>query len=237
MMVRAQTGELSGVRQGYDRWAASYDHDGNPLIALEEPHVRAALGDVKGLDVLELGCGTGRHTAWLHEAGANVTALDFSEGMLQTARSKLAGEGVRWVTHDLHQPLPFAHQSFDLVLSALVLEHLRDLPAFFEETSRVLRHGGRAVVSAMHPVMFLRESRARFTDPSSNETFEPGSRSYQLGEVVLAVLAAGLVLRGIGEHSPDANFAQQFPRSEKYLGWPMVLVLQAQRDRELHRDE
>ena len=37
---------LSGVRTGYDRWARVYDHDANPLPALEEPHVRAALGDV-----------------------------------------------------------------------------------------------------------------------------------------------------------------------------------------------
>lgn len=179
--------------------------------------------------MLELGCGTGRHTAWLLEAGANVTALDFSEGMLDTARSKLAGRAVRWVSHDLHQPLPFANQSFDLVLSALVLEHLRDLPAFFEEAQRVLRPGGRAVVSAMHPAMFLRESRARFTDPSSNETFEPGSRSYRLGEVILAALAARLVVRAIDERAPDATFAQRFPRAEKYLGWPMVLILEVEK--------
>lgn len=234
----ARDDELSGVRQGYDLWAASYDADANPLIALEEPHVRAALGDVTGLDVLELGCGTGRHTAWLLDAGANVTALDFSEGMLETARSKLAGRGVRWVSHDLHQPLPFADRAFDVVLSALVLEHLRDLPAFFEEAQRVLRHDGRAVVSAMHPAMFLRESKARFTHPSSNETLEPGSRSYQLGEVILAALAAGLVLRGIEERSPDAAFARQFPRAEKYLGWPMVLILKVQkRVLSLHHDE
>jgi hypothetical protein len=77
--------------------------------------------------------------------------------------------------------------------------------------------------------MFLRESKARFTDPSSNETLEPGSRSYQLGEVILAALAAGLVPRGIDERSPDAAFARQFPRAEKYLGWPMVLILKLQK--------
>ena len=58
----------TSVRNGYDRWAAVYDHDANPLQALEEPIVRDAIGDPHGLDVLDLGCGTGRHALWLVRA-------------------------------------------------------------------------------------------------------------------------------------------------------------------------
>ena len=49
-MTRAmdQPDHLASVRQGYDRWAAVYDRDGNPLPALEEPYVREAVGDVRG---------------------------------------------------------------------------------------------------------------------------------------------------------------------------------------------
>ena len=95
---------LSAVRDGYDRWARVYDHDANPLPALEGPHVRAALGDVGGCEVLDLGCGTGRHTAWLADAGARVTAVDFSEGMLERARRKVRAAHVRFVVHDVHDP-------------------------------------------------------------------------------------------------------------------------------------
>src|SRR5689334_7313819 len=102
------TKDLTTVRDGYDRWAAVYDHDGNPLQGLEEPVVRAAVGDVGGLEVLDLGCGTGRHALWLAAAGARVTAVDFSEGMLAEAIEKPGAEQVRWVAHDLHTPLPFA---------------------------------------------------------------------------------------------------------------------------------
>ena len=73
---------VSGVRGGYDRWSVVYDHDANPLPPLEEPLVHAALGKVFGRTVLDLGCGTGRHALWLAQAGASVTAVDFSEGML-----------------------------------------------------------------------------------------------------------------------------------------------------------
>jgi malonyl-CoA O-methyltransferase len=215
-----------GVRRGYDRWALVYDRDLNPLPALEEPFVRAAAGTVAGLEALDLGCGTGRHALWLVAAGATVTAVDFSEGMLQEARRKPGAEAVRFLVHDLHEPLPFAAAAFDLVVSGLVLEHLCDLRAFFAEAHRVLRPRGRAIVSAMHPAMFLRGTQARFTDPESGRTVQPGSVAHSLGGMVTAALAGGFAVEGIGEHAPDAAFAARLPRAGKYVGWPMLVVLE-----------
>ena len=216
---------LRGVRDGYDRWARVYDHDANPLPALEEPHVREALGDVDGRDVVDLGCGTGRHTEWLARAGARVTAVDFSQKMLERARRKVPAAGVRFVVHDLHDPLPLEDASFDVVVSGLVLEHLRDPDGFFREAHRVLRPWGRAVVSAMHPAMFLRDSRARFTDSDTGEVVAPGSLPHRLGDFVMAAARAGFTLDGVDEYAPDAEFVLRFPRAERYLGWPMLVVL------------
>jgi len=213
------------VREGYDRWAGIYDHEGNPLIALEEPVVREALGEVAGLAVLDLGCGTGRHALWLAQAGARVTAIDFSEGMLAQARRKPGAEAVRFLAHDLHQPLPFADREFDRVVSGLVLEHLADLEPFFAEVRRVLRAGGRAVVSAMHPAMFLKGVQARFTDPATGDKVQPGSVDHSLGELVMAAVRAGLRLEGIEERAPDAELAARYPRADRYVGWPMLVVL------------
>jgi malonyl-CoA O-methyltransferase len=215
---------LATVRAGYDRWAAVYDHDANPLQALEDPAVRAAVGDPRGLTALDLGCGTGRHALWLAAAGAKVTALDFSAGMLAEARRKHGAESIRFVAHDLHQPLPFAAE-FDLVVSGLVLEHLRELDPFFTEARRVLRPGGRAVMSAMHPAMFLRGSQARFTDPDSGEIIQPGSVSHTISDFVMAALRAGFRIANITEHAPTADFAANFPRAAKYIDWPMLIVM------------
>jgi ubiquinone/menaquinone biosynthesis C-methylase UbiE len=220
---------MSSIRDGYDRWADVYDHDKNPLPALEEPLVREALGDVRGRAVLDLGCGTGRHSAWLAAAGASVTALDFSPGMLRKARRKPEAGSVRFVVHDLHNPLPLASASFDALVSGLVVEHLRQLEAFFAEARRVLRPGARAVVSNLHPAMYLRGVQARFTDPGSGEVVAVGSFPHSLGDLVMAAVRAGFSLDGIGEYAPDAAFAAHYPRAEKYVGYPMLLVLRLRR--------
>jgi malonyl-CoA O-methyltransferase len=159
------------------------------------------------------------------EAGAAVTAVDFSEGMLAEARRKPGAEAIRFLVHDLHEPLPLPAAGFDLVVSGLVLEHLRDLAAFFGEMRRLLRPGGRAVVSAMHPAMWLRGAQARFTDPASGEVIQPGSYPHQLGDLVMAAVRAGFAVEGIEERAADADFAAEYPRAAKYVGWPMVVVL------------
>jgi len=224
-MPETERPEGASVREGYDRWAAVYDREQNPLVGLEEPVVREVLGDVAGLRVLDLGCGTGRHALWLAGQGAAVTGIDFSEGMLEEARGKPGADFVRFLARDLHQPLPFEDGTFDRVVSGLVLEHLKDLDPFFAEARRVLRPGGRGVLSAMHPAMFLKGVQARFTDPGTGEKVQPGSVAHSIGDFVMAAVRAGFALEAVVERAPDAAFAARFPRAEKYTDWPMLVVL------------
>lgn len=225
MITQARSPGSSAIRDGYDRWSLVYDHDANPLPALEEPFVREQLGSVRGVAVLDLGCGTGRHSLWLASAGAVVTALDISKGMLAQARLKPGADAVQFVLHDLENRFPFENGSFDRVVSGLVLEHVKDLDHFFFEVRRVLRPEGRVVLTTMHPAMFLRGSQARFTDPDSGEIVQPGSYPHQISDFVMAALRNNLSLLHLGEHSANAEFASQYPRCEKYIGWPMLLVL------------
>jgi len=217
---------LAKVRDGYDRWAMVYDDDQNPLQALEGPLVQQACGNVQGLRVLDMGCGTGRHTLWLAQAGAEVTGIDFSEAMLAKAHEKAKGYSIDLIVHDLHQRLPFETGQFDMVVSGLVLEHIADLAHYFSEIARVLGNPGRAVVSAMHPAMFLRDSQAQFTDPNSGEKVRPGSLPHQLSDMVMGAVSASLELVHFSEYSADAQLAADFPRSEKYVGWPMLVLFQ-----------
>lgn len=211
------------VQGGYNLWAAVYDHDANPLQAIEEPVVRSVIGKVEDLDVLDIGCGTGRHALRMSTEGARVTAVDFSESMLSEARSKQGAEAVTFVAHDLHDPLPFLEE-FDLAVCGLVLEHIRDLVRFYASVSKVLKPGGRAIFSLMHPFMFLRGTQARFTHPESDELIEVDSWPHSVSDLVMAGVRAGFELVSISEHSPDEELSRCYPRAEKYIGWPMLVV-------------
>lgn len=219
------------AREGYDRWAASYDDEGNPLLALEEPEVDRALGDVVGLDVLDAGTGTGRHALRLAARGARVVGIDFSNQMLAKARAKRGAERVRFENHDLTRPLPYADASFDRVLSALVLEHVPDVAGFLRELGRVTRSDGTIVVTAMHPAMFLRGVSARFRNDETGEFLRPRSYVMQLSDYVMGAIDADLRLVSLVERSPDEAFAARVPRATKYLGWPMLLVMTLVRPR------
>jgi malonyl-CoA O-methyltransferase len=99
------------------------------------------------------------------------------------------------------------------------------LDGFFAEARRVLRPGGRAVVSAMHPAMFLRGTQARFTDPASGERVQPGSVPHSVAAFVMAAVRGGFRLADVAEYAPDAEFAARYPRAARYIGWPMLVVL------------
>jgi len=217
------------TRDGYDRWAASYDDEGNPLLALEEPEVDKALGGVAGLDVLDAGTGTGRHALRLAARGARVVAVDFSDQMLAKARAKRGADLVRFENHDLTRPLPYLDASFDRVLSALVLEHVPDVAGFLRELGRVTRPEGSIVVTAMHPAMFLRGVSARFRHKETGEFLRPRSYVMQVSDYVMGALDADLRIVSLAERAPDEEFAARVPRAAKYLGWPMLFVMSLKR--------
>lgn len=214
------------ARDGYDRWAAIYDDEDNPLIALEEPRLPGLLGDVEGLDVLDLGSGTGRHALRMAAAGARVTALDFSDGMVGRARGKPGWDRVRFIAHDLTRPLPLADRSFDRVVGCLVLEHLSDLGAVLSECRRVCRPRGFVLISELHPAMRLHGiAGARFVDPATGRTTYPAGHRHEISDYVMAAVRSGLTVDHISEHVVDPDLAARSARAAKYLGWPMLLLL------------
>ena len=217
------------TREGYDRWAATYDTMGNWLLELEEPEVDRALGDVKDLDVLDVGAGTGRHALRIAGRGAHVTAVDFSEEMLARARQKAGAEDIRWLTHDVARPLPFAANSFDRVLSALVLEHIPvdELASFFLDLGRVLRDDGVIVVTAMHPAMLQKGVSANFRDEGGE--IRPRSYVATLSDYVMGAIQAGLVIVSLAERSVEEGLTARNERARKWLGWPALFVMTLKR--------
>jgi SAM-dependent methyltransferase len=113
-----------------------------------------ALGDVAGLDVLELGCGGAQWSIALARRGARVTGLDLSDAQLAFAREKAAAEGVavRLVHASAHATgLPDA--SFDLVFADHGAPSFTDPRLVVPEVARLLRPGGRFVFDMATPFL------------------------------------------------------------------------------------
>lgn len=217
------------TREGYDLWAAIYDTDGNPLVALEERIALPILGDVRGLRVADVGCGTGRHAVRMAREGASVTAMDFSQGMLDAARAKPGAESVRWLAHDLATRLPLETGSMDRVVCALVFDHVENVQALMSELGRICRPGGFVLVTVMHPAMMLRGVQARFTDPATGTKTMPRSVPNQLCDYVMGAIGAGLRIERMSEYAVDEDLVRVAPRAQKHLGWPLLLVMKLAR--------
>ena len=140
----------------YDSFAESYstDNESNLLNGYyERPAMIDLAGDVNGHRVLDAGCGSGPLSAALRAKGAIVTGFDSSSAMVELARQRL-GENAALHVADLSQPLPFADGAFDDVVASLVLHYLQDWTAPLAELRRVLKPGGRLLLSVNHPIIY-----------------------------------------------------------------------------------
>lgn len=206
------------VQAGYSLWADCYDSDGNPLIALEGPAMAARFGGLGGRLALDLGCGTGRHTRALADAGARVVAADLTPAMLRRARLGLGGRGVALIRLALPGPLPFADGTFALAVLGLVAEHLDDLDATLAEVARVLGAGGRCLLSALHPDRTAEGQTARFIDPATGVR-RPIRTVHRTVDAYLASAdRAGLRLVEERTLVMTDEVADHLPRARPYVG-------------------
>jgi ubiquinone/menaquinone biosynthesis C-methylase UbiE len=137
----------------YDGFAEAYtaSNETNLINAYyERPAMLALAGDVAGRRILDAGCGSGPLFAALRDRGAIVTGIDKSAGMLELARRRL-GDDADLQMAELGSPLPFPDDAFDDVTASLVLHYLEDWGPALAELRRVLKPGGRLIVSVNHP--------------------------------------------------------------------------------------
>lgn len=112
--------------------------DATPLVAPMDD-----LGVLVGQAVLDIGCGNGAFLGPAHAAGARVVGVDFSHGMASAARDATAAP----VANGDAMALPFPDDTFDTVLALWMLYHVPSIVGAVRELRRVLRPGGRLVVT------------------------------------------------------------------------------------------
>jgi ubiquinone/menaquinone biosynthesis C-methylase UbiE len=134
----------------FDSWAEVYDGQPNPLLSLERRLLGPMLMDVRGLDILDAGCGTGRWLQQLAERSPrSLLGVDTSPAMLKVAAGKLNNHCDLRLGSCTALPVPDA--SADMVLCSFVVSYLDDLDSLACEIERVARPGATVVLSDMHP--------------------------------------------------------------------------------------
>jgi len=221
--------KVVSVKEGYNQWSEIYDDETNVLIMLEERYLYPQLTEIRAQNIFDCGCGTGRIAHWLrqHHRQAAITGADFSEGMLKKAREKDTQSGINWQHADLNQPFPFSSGKFDLVVSSLVIEHINDLANYFSEIKRVARPDAEIFITGLHPAMHMLGISARFEN-EANEHILPESQCHSLSTIFNAATAAGLQVTRIEEHITDNELAAQAPKAERYVGIPLLFIMQMQ---------
>jgi SAM-dependent methyltransferase len=217
------------VGEGYARWSTTYDAPGNPLVAAEQLAVWELLDGLPPGRALDAACGTGRHAGHLLDRGHAVTGVDQSEDMLARAREKFPqGE---WRRGDLAR-LPFDDATFDLAVCALALEHFSDLRPPVAELARVVRPGGRVVISESHPTLRAIGGAPFFQDAAGASGVVRGHPHLHadyldaFAETGLAVGRCREVRFGPEQVEMQRPAAQLIPEAARgaFLGLPAVLI-------------
>jgi CheY-like chemotaxis protein/2-polyprenyl-3-methyl-5-hydroxy-6-metoxy-1,4-benzoquinol methylase len=230
---------LDAFNQLADAYAARIDTKAHNAF-YDRPAVLSLLPPVEGKRVLDAGCGPGVYTEWLVGRGAAVTGVDVCPRMLERARLRLGGQAA-FVQADLGRPLDFLPaDSFDLVLSTLTLDFVRDWDAGFREFFRVLREPGHFVFSAGHP------SDEYYEHHPQGNYFEVEQVAYEwrgFGPAVMVpsyrrplsamldpLLGAGFVLERLLEPRPIPTFREHDPEDyEKLMRRPGFICLRARK--------
>ena len=190
---------------------------------------RALLGDLTGRRGVHLQCHIGTDTVSLSRLGATMTGLDFSDKSLYEARrlAGLAGADIRFVQSDVYDALAAVGTGYDFVYTGIgALCWLPDINRWARTVASLLAPGGRLFIREGHPVLWAldydrtdgllalelpyfehaepqiytedgtyAETTAEFTHNTTHEW------NHGLGEIVTAVLEAGLTLTGLVEHT------------------------------------
>jgi SAM-dependent methyltransferase len=222
----------------YDPIAEGYaaENETNLVNAhYERPAILELAGDVSGRRVLDAGCGAGPLTAALRDRGALVTGIDASAGMLELARRR-PGPDVELRVADLAEPLPFADGAFDDVVASLVLHYLQDWGPTLAELHRVLRPGGRLIVSVDHPLAVhlwhqaVGEKKDYFATRERVEEWAMGGGTARLTfwdrplhAMTDAFTAAGFRIDVISEPPPAPEAPEMFPEEFRASSGPRFL--------------
>jgi malonyl-CoA O-methyltransferase len=220
------------VREAYRQWAPSYS-DETAISWLENELVSDMTPPLRGLRLLDAGCGTGRRIQG--SAAATRVGLDASPEMLAAGiGGKAPCRGVQTLVGDVRE-MPLAPRSFDVVWCRLVLGHLPAIGAAYSELARVADDGATVIISDFHPAAVDAGHRRTFS--TGFEVIEVEHYVHHVADHLAAARDAGLELTDrrdalIGEDvRPFYERAGKQAAYRDHVGLPVVLALAFRKER------
>jgi len=215
--------DSADYQERHGAFLARWDEFGWGTWGIPEDEIHA-LGDVEGLDALELGCGAAQFGIRVAMRGARVTGLDFSANQLAAAPANMASAGVTFpLVRGDAEDVPFADGSFDLVFCDHGAMGFTDPTRTVPEVSRVLRAGGRFVFCGTTPFIFVTWpmvdgppgrtlERSYFDSRRMLWNEDDPSFEYQMpyGEWIRLFRANGFVIEDLMELRPAPNAETAF---------------------------
>ena len=215
--------------------------------AAEWPALRALLPDLRGLKIVDLGCGAGWFCRWAREQGAaQILGIDISKKMLERAAANTADSAITYTRADLEQ-LDLPQAGFDLAYSSLALHYIENLEPLFSTVHRALVPGTSFVFSIEHPIYmaptrpgWILNANGRRTWPVDSYQIEgkritnwlaDGVVKYHrtIGTTLNLLIRQGFTIRHVEEWGPsDAQIAAK-PDLAEERDRPMFLLIAARR--------
>ena len=215
--------------------------------APEWPALRALLPDLRGLNVVDLGCGYGWFCRWAREQGAaRVLGLDVSEKMLAQATAATSDTGLAYARADMEK-LELPEASFDVAYSSLALHYIEDLAGLFATVHRALVPHGRLVFSIEHPIYMAPTHPGWLVGADGGETWPldgyllEGPRTTDwlakgvvkqhrtIGTILNLLIRLGFAISHVEEWGPTDEQIKVKPEWGKERERPMFLLVAAGR--------
>ena len=225
-------------QEAYDRWAPTYDDYRDNAVILGEEHALLPLLDALRLQsssIADFGCGTGRHIRHFLDRGARqIIGIDNSLAMLGQAHKKFLTNNVSLVQSDLDH-VPFRDGYFDAGLAALVLSHVADIEPAIHEFARLLKPGGRLIITDLHQSFEERGWKRTFMEMGTK--FAVRNYPHSVKEYHEAFRSNNFVVEKELEPPIDSALRPVFERTghvetfERFQGQPLLLVFQVRKER------
>lgn len=211
---------------------------------IEKPILKELIGQLDGIEVLDLGCGEATIAKELFEAGiSSYTGVEGSRNMVKLAQKSLNHQQAE-IIHDFIECYEYPEQQFDLVISRLAFHYIEDLTPVFKKIHGTLKESGRFVFSVEHPVITSHHTsyeKGGRQDWTVDHYFKTGQRVTKwLGEQVIkyhrtveehfmTLQNTGFQILNLRESCPRREHITDKKLFERRMRIPLFLFLSAQK--------